>query len=89
VFFFFAGIGVLAVLFSILFVPETRHVPIEEVEEVVVHKHWFWSRVVKNTAPPTELRSGSSNLVQMSRNLDGAPVLSFVDPAKAIPAVKA
>eukprot|EP00775_Hariotina_reticulata_P012572 gene12572-12704_t len=88
VFFFFAGIGVLAVLFAILFVPETRQIPIEEVEEVVVHKHWFWSRVVRNTAPPTDLRSPSSNLVQMSRNADGTPVLSFVDPAKGVPAVR-
>lgn len=40
VFFFFAGIGVLAVLFAIFLVPETRQVPIEEIEEQVVHRHW-------------------------------------------------
>lgn len=40
VFFFFAGIGVIAVLFAIFLVPETRKVPIEEIEELVVHKHW-------------------------------------------------
>jgi hypothetical protein len=40
VFFFFAGIGVLAVLFAIFLVPETRQVPIEEIEETVVHRHW-------------------------------------------------
>jgi hypothetical protein len=40
VFFFFAGIGVLAVLFAIFLVPETRQVPIEEIEERVVHRHW-------------------------------------------------
>lgn len=31
---------VLAVLFAIFLVPETRQVPIEEIEELVVHKHW-------------------------------------------------
>jgi hypothetical protein len=40
VFFFFAGIGVLAVVFAVLLVPETKNVPIEEVEETVVHRHW-------------------------------------------------
>jgi hypothetical protein len=40
VFFFFAGMGILAVLFAIFLVPETRQVPIEEIEETVVHRHW-------------------------------------------------
>lgn len=79
VFFFFAGMGILAVLFAIFLVPETRQVPIEEIEETVVHRHWFWKRVVKGALPPTDLRSGSS-LVQMSRTgPDGRPALSFVD----------
>ncbi|KAF6263304.1 general substrate transporter [Scenedesmus sp. NREL 46B-D3] len=40
VFFFFGGIGLIAILFAILLVPETRQVPIEEIEETVVHRHW-------------------------------------------------
>lgn len=40
VFFFFAGIGIIAILFAIFLVPETRQVPIEEIEEMVVHRHW-------------------------------------------------
>jgi predicted MFS family arabinose efflux permease len=50
VFFFFAGIGVLAVLFAIFLVPETRQVPIEEIEETVVHRHWcVWRSVIQHT----------------------------------------
>lgn len=78
VFFFFAGIGIIAILFAIFLVPETRQVPIEEIEEMVVHKHWFWKRVVKGTAPPTDLRSGSS-LIQISKSGPHGPSLSFVD----------
>jgi hypothetical protein len=40
VFFFFGGIGLIAILFAILLVPETQKVPIEEIEETVVHRHW-------------------------------------------------
>lgn len=52
VFYFFAGWVVLMTLFVIFFVPETRKVPIEEVEEVRIGRHWFWRRIVAGTQEP-------------------------------------
>jgi len=46
IFFFFAGFVLIMTLFVLLFVPETKGVPIEELNEVIVHKHWFWKNVV-------------------------------------------
>ena len=40
----------------------------------------FWKRIVRGTAPPTDLRSGSS-LVQISKTGPHGPSLSFVDAA--------
>lgn len=42
----------------------------------------FWKRIVKGTAPPVDLRSGSS-LVQLSRTGPDGPKLSFVDASSA------
>jgi hypothetical protein len=33
-------------IFVLLCVPETKGVPIEELSEVIVNRHWLWSRVV-------------------------------------------
>eukprot|EP00878_Enallax_costatus_P014909 GHUV01015609.1.p1 GENE.GHUV01015609.1~~GHUV01015609.1.p1 ORF type:complete len:409 (+),score=53.56 GHUV01015609.1:908-2134(+) len=52
VFFFFGGIGIMATLFAIFFIPDTKNVPIEEIEETVIHKHWFWSKVVRGGGGP-------------------------------------
>ena len=41
-----AGFVLIMTLFVLLFVPETKGVPIEELNEVIVHKHWFWKNVV-------------------------------------------
>jgi hypothetical protein len=47
-----AGVVLVGTIFTILLVPETRHVPIEEVEEVRIGRHWFWKRIVAGTCPP-------------------------------------
>ncbi|GBF88955.1 sugar transport protein [Raphidocelis subcapitata] len=51
-FFLFAGFVVIMTLFVLFCVPETKGVPIEELNEVVTQKHWLWSRVVKDAAAP-------------------------------------
>jgi len=45
IFLFFAGWVVIMQIFVILFLPETKGIPIEEME-VVWTKHWFWKRFV-------------------------------------------
>ena len=45
VFIFFAGFVIMMTLFVIFCVPETRGVPVEEVDELLIRKHWLWSRV--------------------------------------------
>lgn len=46
-FFLFAGFVLIMTLFVIFCVPETKGVPIEELNEVIMQKHWLWSRIVK------------------------------------------
>ncbi len=46
VFFFFGGCLLLGVLFAAFFIPETRNVPIEEMEEIRFGQHWFWGKLV-------------------------------------------
>ncbi|CAK9877158.1 unnamed protein product [Sphagnum jensenii] len=45
IFLFFAGWVVIMQIFVILFLPETKGIPIEEME-VVWTRHWFWKRFV-------------------------------------------
>jgi sugar porter (SP) family MFS transporter len=45
IFLFFAGWVIIMQIFVILFLPETKGIPIEEME-VVWTKHWFWKRFV-------------------------------------------
>jgi hypothetical protein len=45
-FLFFGGFVAIMTLFVILCIPETKGVPIEELSELIVSKHWLWSRVV-------------------------------------------
>jgi len=32
-------------IFVLLFVPETKGVPIEAIEDELIKKHWFWGKV--------------------------------------------
>lgn len=38
-------------LWVIFFVPETRRVPIEEVTEIRIGRHWFWSKLIAGSEP--------------------------------------
>lgn len=51
VFFMFAGFVVLMTFFVYFFVPETKGVPVEEMDTIMVRRHWFWSKVVSGTDP--------------------------------------
>lgn len=48
IFLFFAAWVVVMGIFTILFIPETKNIPIEEMG-VVWKKHWFWKRFVGDT----------------------------------------
>ncbi|CAK7337948.1 unnamed protein product [Dovyalis caffra] len=47
VFLFFAGFVVLMTIFVCFFVPETKNIPIEEMNQVW-EKHWLWHKYVSN-----------------------------------------
>ncbi|GFP92577.1 sugar transport protein 10 [Phtheirospermum japonicum] len=49
-FFFFGGWVVLMTVFVYLFVPETKNVPIEEMNRVW-KSHWFWAKYIPDDAP--------------------------------------
>ncbi|GBF88488.1 hypothetical protein Rsub_01201 [Raphidocelis subcapitata] len=46
VFLFFAGWLLIMGVFTWLFVPETKGVPIEAIEDELIKKHWFWGKVM-------------------------------------------
>ncbi|KAJ8759308.1 hypothetical protein K2173_006828 [Erythroxylum novogranatense] len=48
-FLFFAGFVIIMTVFIFFFLPETRNVPIEEMDRVW-KAHWFWSRYVPDNA---------------------------------------
>ena len=48
-FFFFGGFVVLMTLFIFFFLPETKNVPIEEMNSVW-KKHWFWGKYIPDDA---------------------------------------
>jgi hypothetical protein len=35
-------------IFVMAFLPETKNVPIEEIQERLIMRHWCWGRVVKD-----------------------------------------
>ncbi|XP_065014116.1 hexose carrier protein HEX6-like [Musa acuminata AAA Group] len=45
VFFFFGGWTLIMTVFVILFVPETKNLPIEKMDQIW-REHWFWKKVV-------------------------------------------
>lgn len=64
-FFLFAGFCVLMTLFSHFFLPETKHVPIEDMN-TVWKEHWFWGKYIPDNAIPDrdefrDLHLGSSH----------------------------
>ncbi|XAR63990.1 hypothetical protein NMG60_11024168, partial [Bertholletia excelsa] len=48
-FFFFGGFVVIMILFVYFFLPETKNVPIEEINRVW-KAHWFWGKYIPNDA---------------------------------------
>ncbi|KAJ6777709.1 SOLUTE CARRIER FAMILY 2 FACILITATED GLUCOSE TRANSPORTER [Salix koriyanagi] len=49
IFFFFAAWIVVMGIFAIFFLPETKGIPIDEMNERVWKKHWFWKRYYKGS----------------------------------------
>lgn len=75
VFFFFGGCLLLGVLFAAFFIPETRNVPIEEMEEIRFGQHWFWGKLVAGTRPPAEREE--LDMVQVVKSENGPVLQSF------------
>lgn len=48
-FFFFAAFVVIMTIFVVMFLPETRNVPIEEMN-MVWKAHWFWGKYIPDEA---------------------------------------
>jgi sugar porter (SP) family MFS transporter len=48
IFVFFAGWVLIMTIVVLLFVPETKGVPMEEIQEQLFMRHWFWGRLVKD-----------------------------------------
>ena len=51
-------------IFVILCVPETRGVPVEEVDELLVRKHWLWSKVAGHTEDSGCSETGEVTIVK-------------------------
>ncbi|KAF6258859.1 sugar carrier protein A [Scenedesmus sp. NREL 46B-D3] len=67
-FLFFGGFVLLMTLFVIICIPETKGVPIEELSEAIIHKHWLWSRVVAG-APLEEMEPAMDALAATHQGL--------------------
>lgn len=67
VFLFFAGWLAIMGIFTYLFVPETKGVPIEAIEEQLFMKHWFWGKIIARHVGPENdprLREGEDDLAR-------------------------
>jgi len=62
-FLFFAGFVIIMTIFIFFFLPETKNVPIEEMNRVW-KAHWFWGKYI-----PDDAIIGDVNLTQHSRNV--------------------
>ncbi|MED6123923.1 Sugar transport protein mst4 [Stylosanthes scabra] len=49
IFWFFSGWVVVMSLFTVFLIPETKNVPIEEMQDKVWKQHWFWKRFMHRT----------------------------------------
>ncbi|KAH7298790.1 hypothetical protein KP509_25G059200 [Ceratopteris richardii] len=45
IFFFFAGWSIVMAIFTLLLLPETKHVPLSRMD-IVWQNHWFWKRIM-------------------------------------------
>lgn len=54
IFFFFGAWIVVMGLFAIFLLPETKGIPIDEMNERVWKKHWFWKRFFDDDVPETK-----------------------------------
>ncbi|XP_073315256.1 sugar transport protein 10-like [Primulina huaijiensis] len=59
-FFFFAGFVLLMTVFVFLFVPETKNMPIEEMNRVW-KAHWFWGKYIPDDAVGLEHHTNKNN----------------------------
>ncbi|XP_048324104.1 sugar transport protein 10 [Ziziphus jujuba] len=60
-FFFFAGFVVLMTVFIFLFMPETKNIPIEEMNKIW-KAHWFWGKYI-----PDEVGTSNNDVEKISR----------------------
>jgi len=65
IFLFFAGWIAVMTIFVVLFLPETKGIPIEEMS-FIWRKHWFWKRILPDDADRLSQDSGTELI-----NLDG------------------
>lgn len=56
IFLFFAGWVLVMMAFTYWFIPETKGIPIEEMD-AVWKQHWFWRRFVEHSNPPKPVSS--------------------------------
>jgi MFS family permease len=67
IFLFSAASVVVMSLFVLLFLPETKNVPIEEMTDRVWKRHWFWKRFMNND-------EGNSHRVSEANNIYSAAI---------------
>ncbi|PNY11820.1 sugar transport protein 7-like, partial [Trifolium pratense] len=58
IFLFFAGWITIMTIFVVLFLPETKGIPIEEMS-IIWRKHWFWKRILPDDADRKSQDSGT------------------------------